>query len=146
MNPIDERNHQEVEEIIEEEEAQIKVSIKDRAADVVSEFGGSWTFIILFILFFFTWIAVNLTVYRFDNYPFILLNLILSCIAVFQAPFILMTQNRMADIDRKRAENDYKVGLLAEIEIRDLHAKMDKIIQGLSHEPSRREKPLETAD
>lgn len=103
-------------------------TFKERAADVVSEFGGSWTFVIMFISFFGGWIAFNLVMYTFDSYPFILLNLILSCIAVFQAPFILMSQNRAADIDRKRAEEDYKVDLETQLEIQELHSKIDLLL------------------
>ncbi len=117
----------EVEQIIKKEETEDRPTLSERAADVVSTFGGSWYFIIIFLLFFGGWITFNLVVFSFDSYPFILLNLILSCIAVFQAPFILMTQNRLSDIDRKRAENDYKVDLKNAIEIELLHKKIDEI-------------------
>lgn len=117
-----------IEEIIKKEESQIHPSLKERAADVVSEFGGSWTFIIVFMLFCGTWVAYNLVGRSFDVYPFILLNLILSCISVFQAPFILMSQNRQSDIDRKRSENDYKVDLKTGLEIEEIHADIERIL------------------
>jgi uncharacterized membrane protein len=125
----------EVEKIIEKEETDTRPTFSERAADVVSEFGGSWAFIIFFLLFFGGWIAFNVVVFAFDEYPFILLNLILSCIAVFQAPFILMTQNRLSDIDRKRAENDYKVDLNNQIEIELIHKKIDEILLKLNNNP-----------
>ncbi len=117
-----------IEVILRLEEASIHASLKERAADVVSKFGGSWSFIIVFMLFCGAWCAFNLVCYAFDSFPFILLNLILSCISVFQAPFILMSQNRMADIDRKRAENDYKINLRSELEIEEIHADIEKIL------------------
>ena len=107
------------------------VSVGDRVADKVAEFGGSWTFIISFILFLIVWIAVNifwLNNKGFDPYPFILLNLILSCVAALQAPVIMMSQNRQEDKDRERARNDYMVNLKAELEIRELHEKIDHLI------------------
>ncbi len=107
-------------------------SFKEKAADNVAKFGGSWIFIILFSVFFIGWIVLNVFIIHADTYPFILLNLILSCLAVFQAPFILMSQNRKSDIDRKRAENDYKVDLINQIKINELHAKMDIIIEKIT--------------
>ncbi|MGB3106890.1 MULTISPECIES: DUF1003 domain-containing protein [Sphingobacterium] len=107
------------------------VSVGDRVADKVAEFGGSWTFIISFILFLIVWIAANifwLNNKGFDPYPFILLNLILSCVAALQAPVIMMSQNRQEDKDRERARNDYMVNLKAELEIRELHEKIDHLI------------------
>lgn len=129
---IEKKIEKKIEEIIEDEEKQTIPTLKERAADVVSEFGGSWTFIILFMLFFVGWITFNVFIFYFDTYPFILLNLILSCIAVFQAPFILMSQNRMAQIDRQRVENDYKVNLHTELELQIIHDKIDKILDELS--------------
>lgn len=108
-----------------------KPTFKEETADIVAEFGGSWSFILGFSIFFITWIALNVYWLHFDEYPFILLNLILSCLAVFQAPFILMSQNRMADIDRKRDERAYKVALKAELEIKMLDEKLDKIMNQL---------------
>ncbi|HKR03264.1 MAG TPA: DUF1003 domain-containing protein [Bacteroidia bacterium] len=108
-----------------------KLSLSDRLADRVAEFGGSWRFIIFFLVVMALWICVNVYLLKenkFDPYPFILLNLILSCIAALQAPVIMMSQNRKEDKDRKRAENDYLINLKAEIEIRNLHQKMDLLI------------------
>ena len=95
-------------------------------------FGGSWKFIILFGVILAVWIFYNSTVannIRFDPYPFILMNLILSCIAALQAPIIMMSQNRQEEKDRKRAENDYLINLKAEIEIRNLHQKINLLME-----------------
>ena len=100
----------------------------ERAADTVASFGGSWSFIGTFSLIIVLWMAVNvvgLISRPFDPYPFILLNLVLSCLAAFQAPIIMMSQRRQEDKDRQRAENDYMVNLRAELEIRQLHEKID---------------------
>ncbi len=100
-----------------------------RAADVVAAFGGSWPFILIFCLLIGAWIALNvsgLLIGPFDPYPFILLNLMLSCVAALQAPVIMMSQRRQEAKDRLRAENDYKVNLKAELEIRHLHEKIDR--------------------
>ncbi len=100
----------------------------DRMADKVADFGGSWAFIITFSLVLMGWVAVNswvLLAHPFDPYPFILLNLMLSCLAAFQAPIIMMSQGRKEDRDRLRAENDYQVNLKAELEIRQLREKID---------------------
>lgn len=108
-----------------------KLTAGEKLADQVASFGGSWTFIIIFFSFLLTWIAVNIWWFRnrgFDPYPFILLNLILSCIAAIQAPIIMMSQNRQEAKDRKRAEHDYKVNLKAEVEIRLLHEKIDHML------------------
>ncbi|MFA5329884.1 MAG: DUF1003 domain-containing protein [Prolixibacteraceae bacterium] len=102
-----------------------------RVADHVASFGGSWTFIISFGIFLAIWILVNiywLSNKGFDPYPFILLNLILSCIAAMQAPVIMMSQNRQEVKDRERAKNDYMVNLKSELEIRMLHEKIDHLI------------------
>lgn len=99
-----------------------------RLADKVAGFGGSWKFIIIFIVVLISWILLNalfLLNKGFDPYPYILLNLILSCTAALQAPVIMMSQNRKEVKDRKRAENDYLINLKAEIEIRNLHQKLD---------------------
>ena len=99
-----------------------------RAADLVASFGGSWTFILLFLLVLVIWMAINASRFlgaNFDPYPFILLNLVLSCVAAIQAPIIMMSQRRTEAKDRMRAENDYKVNLKAELEIRHLHEKFD---------------------
>lgn len=102
-----------------------------KIADKVAEFGGSWTFIISFMCFLVLWIFANVFLLLnkgFDPYPFILLNLILSCIAALQAPVIMMSQNRQEEKDRKRAKNDYMVNLKSELEIRLLHEKIDHLI------------------
>lgn len=100
----------------------------EKAADAVASFGGSWTFIVSFGLFLALWIMTNIWFLRaaaFDPYPFILLNLLLSCIAALQAPVIMMSQRRQEQKDRQRAENDYMINLRAELEIRNLHEKID---------------------
>ncbi|MDR6754885.1 putative membrane protein [Mycoplana sp. BE70] len=99
-----------------------------RAADNVAAFGGSWTFIIAFCLVLVGWMTINVTgllVGGFDPYPFILLNLVLSCVAAFQAPVIMMSQKRQEAKDRRRSENDYMINLRAELEIRQLHDMID---------------------
>ncbi|MCL9809698.1 DUF1003 domain-containing protein [Flavobacterium luminosum] len=102
-----------------------------RVADKVAEFGGSWTFIISFVVFLILWIITNvffLLNKGFDPFPFILLNLILSCIAALQAPVIMMSQNRQEEKDRERAKNDYMINIKSELEIRMLHEKIDHLI------------------
>lgn len=102
-----------------------------RLADKVATFGGSWTFILIFGGILVTWITTNsvgIFFQPFDVYPFILLNLVLSCLAAVQAPVIMMSQNRQEAKDRMRAENDYRVNLKAELEIRHLHAKLDLLL------------------
>jgi uncharacterized membrane protein len=114
-----------------DEEMQGKRSLGDRVADSIAEFGGSWTFIISFFSFLLVWMAINIWVLStkpFDPYPFILLNLILSCLAAIQAPIIMMSQNRQELKDRSRNEHDYQVNLKAELEIRILHEKIDHLI------------------
>lgn len=111
--------------------ASVATSVGERIADKVAEFGGSWTFIISFVVFLLIWIAANAYWFNnkgFDPYPFILLNLILSCVAAFQAPVIMMSQNRQEAKDRERARNDYLINLKAELEIRELHEKIDHLI------------------
>lgn len=100
----------------------------DRMADRVAAFGGSWAFILSFMALLVVWMALNVTgwLFRpFDAYPFILLNLVLSCVAAFQAPIIMMSQRRQEAKDRLRAQNDYVINLKSELEIRQLHDKMD---------------------
>ncbi|WEK35106.1 MAG: DUF1003 domain-containing protein [Candidatus Pseudobacter hemicellulosilyticus] len=112
--------------------SQEKLSTGQRLADKVARFGGSWKFILSFAGILLVWIIINLNLPaadRFDPFPFILLNLVLSCLAAIQAPIIMMSQNRTEEKDRKRNENDYIVNLKAEIEIRTLHQKMDLLIQ-----------------
>jgi uncharacterized membrane protein len=106
----------------------------ERLADRIASFGGSWSFLILFGLFLAIWILANSLVLYWrpvDPYPFILLNLVLSCLAAVQAPIIMMSQNRQEARDRSRAEHDYQVNLKAELEIRHLHEKLDHL---LSHQ------------
>lgn len=106
-------------------------SFGDKLADKVAAFGGSWNFIILFMVILVVWMLINAFLFHnkgFDPYPFILLNLILSCVAALQAPVIMMSQNRQEAKDRERAEHDYKVNLKAEVEIRMLHEKLDHIL------------------
>jgi uncharacterized membrane protein len=108
-----------------------KSTLGQRIADKIALFGGSWKFIISFALVLLSWILVNsylLLRKPFDPYPFILLNLMLSCLAAIQAPVIMMSQNRQEVKDRARAQNDYQVNLKAEIEIRQLHEKIDHIL------------------
>ena len=108
-----------------------KNTLGERLADKIARFGGSWKFIIIFVSVLFIWIAINSYLFfthPFDPYPFILLNLILSFIAALQAPVIMMSQNRQEQKDRKRAEDDYVINLKAEIEIRDLHQKVDLLM------------------
>lgn len=103
-----------------------------KISDRVALFGGSWTFIISFFVILFIWILFNtmaLNKYEFDPYPFILMNLILSCIAALQAPIIMMSQNRKEEKDRKRSENDYLINLKAELEVRGLHQKIDLLLE-----------------
>lgn len=104
------------------------LSSGQKISDKVARFGGSWKFIILFGIILAVWIGVNVVVldkYQFDPYPFILMNLILSCIAALQAPVIMMSQNRQEEKDRMRAENDYLINLKSEMQIRSLQQKMD---------------------
>jgi uncharacterized membrane protein len=103
-------------------------SLGDRMADRVARFGGSWAFILIFAGILISWMTLNsihLLTQSFDPYPFILLNLVLSSIAAFQAPIIMMSQRRQETKDRLRADNDYRVNLKAELEIRQLHEKLD---------------------
>jgi uncharacterized membrane protein len=101
-------------------------------SDKVALFGGSWKFIGSFFAVLIIWIVFNVLaigVYKFDPYPFILMNLILSCIAALQAPIIMMSQNRQAEKDRKRSENDYLINLKAEMQIRSLNQKIDLLLE-----------------
>lgn len=101
----------------------------DKVADKLTEGAGSWSFIIGFTLFLILWILLNLYAFKnVDPYPFILLNLVLSCVAALQAPIIMMSQNRAAKKDSMRSQNDYKTDLKSELILEDLHDKMEKII------------------
>lgn len=114
-----------------EPEIESQLTTGQKMADKIAEFGGSWTFIIFFFTFLLIWMFVNIWVLAtrpFDPYPFILLNLILSCLAAIQAPIIMMSQNRKEQKDRARSVNDYQVNLKAELEIRLLHEKLDHLI------------------
>lgn len=109
-----------------------KESFGQIIADKIAHLGGSWSFIISFIILLIAWIGYNLWLPdSIDPYPFILLNLILSCIAAIQAPIIMMSQNRQEQKDRQQNENDYKVNLKTEIIIQDLHNKLDLILEEL---------------
>ena len=107
-----------------------KYTLGQRAADAIAKFAGSWAFIFSFTGVLVLWMVVNtlLAANAFDSYPFILLNLVLSCVAAIQAPLIMMSQNRQEEKDRRRAENDYKVNLKTEIMIEDLHDKVNAIL------------------
>ncbi|KAA2245618.1 DUF1003 domain-containing protein [Chitinophaga agrisoli] len=125
------RDHETLTDKLEESAEATPLSTGQRLADKIADFGGSWTFIIIFMVFILLWMALNvfwLINKGFDPYPFILLNLILSCIASLQAPLIMMSQNRQEEKDRQRAKNDYMINLKSELEVRILHEKMDHLI------------------
>jgi uncharacterized membrane protein len=109
---------------------EVNPPFSSKVADVVASFGGSWKFILSFALFMILWMVVNVYFLTepFDNFPFILLNLILSTLAALQAPVIMMSQNRKEEKDRQRSMNDYLINLKAEIEIRNVHEKLDLLI------------------
>ncbi|MCW8960781.1 MAG: DUF1003 domain-containing protein [Psychromonas sp.] len=107
------------------------LKLGEKIADKFAAYGGSWRFIITFFIILIIWIAINSIVLLsrpFDPYPFILLNLVLSCIAAIQAPVIMMSQNRQESKDRARSEHDYQINLKAELEIRNLHQKIDHLL------------------
>lgn len=108
-----------------------RLSLGQKASDAVAKFAGSWAFIFSFIAVMVIWMVLNVVLASkaFDAYPFILLNLVLSCIAAVQAPLIMMSQNRQEAKDRERAENDYKVNLKSELILDDLHKKLDEVIE-----------------
>ena len=115
-----------IEDILDEE-----ITFGDRLSDKVASFGGSWKFIIAFFSFMAFWIVLNVVLLHdkvFDPYPFILLNLLLSCLASIQAPLIMMSQNRVEAKDRARSEHDYKINLKSELEIQLLHKKIDHLL------------------
>lgn len=107
-----------------------KYTLGQRAADTIAKFAGSWAFIFSFVGVLVIWMVINIILASnaFDPYPFILLNLVLSCVAAIQAPLIMMSQNRQEEKDRHRAENDYKVNLKTEIMIEDLYDKVNAIL------------------
>lgn len=113
-----------------------KYTLGQRAADAIAKFAGSWAFIFSFTAVLALWMIANvlLALKAFDPYPFILLNLVLSCVAAIQAPLIMMSQNRQEEKDRKRAENDYKVNLKTEIMIEDLYDKVNAILARMEAE------------
>lgn len=107
-----------------------QLTFGERLADRVASFGGSWAFILIFTAFLIVWMIFNTLVLgsqAFDPYPYILLNLVLSCLAALQAPVIMMSQNRAAEIDRMHAKNDYEVNVKAELEILQLHEKINEL-------------------
>jgi CRP/FNR family transcriptional regulator, cyclic AMP receptor protein len=125
--------------VVEEE----RMTFGQRVADKVASFGGSWTFILIFGAVIVVWMAVNTALLRqkaFDPFPYILLNLVLSCLAAIQAPVIMMSQNRQAAKDRLQADSDYDVNLKAELEISHLHKKVDRIYELMHAAVSRQEK------
>ena len=108
------------------------MTVGQKVSDKVARFGGSWSFIITFMVILIVWIAFNATlpkVDQFDPFPFILMNLILSCIAALQAPIIMMSQNRQEEKDRKQNVNDYMINMKAEMEIKALHQKIDLLLE-----------------
>ncbi|AFK87399.1 MULTISPECIES: DUF1003 domain-containing protein [Thermoanaerobacterium] len=113
------------------EEHKDSLTFGDRMADKLADYAGSWSFIFTFGFLLIVWMVINSVAFikHFDPYPFILLNLVLSCLAAIQAPIIMMSQNRQEAKDRLRAQNDYEVNLKAELIIEDLHTKADKIIE-----------------
>ena len=112
-----------------------KYTLGQRAADAIAKFAGSWAFIFSFTGVLLLWMVVNtiLAADAFDPFPFILLNLVLSCVAAIQAPLIMMSQNRQEAKDRQRAENDYLVNLKNELIIDDLHKKLDRVLENEKH-------------
>ena len=113
-----------------DKESDLNRSFGDYLADKITEIAGSWPFIIGLVIFLLLWIILNIFILtNADPYPFILLNLLLSCIAAFQAPIIMMSQNREAKKDRLRSSNDYKTDLKSELILEDLHNKMSQIIK-----------------
>ena len=115
---------------ISESPATEKYTLGQRSADAIARFAGSWAFIFAFTGVLILWMVINtiLAADAFDPFPFILLNLVLSCVAAIQAPLIMMSQNRQEEKDRRRAENDYKVNLKTEIMIEDLYDKVNAIL------------------
>lgn len=108
-----------------------KITFGQRASDKLAEFAGSWFFIIAFTLFLLIWVLINVYFLKnpFDPYPFIMLNLVLSCVAAIQAPLIMMSQKRQEQKDRERAEDDFKINLKCEIILENLHRKLDELLE-----------------
>jgi len=114
-----------------QDEIEATLTTGQKLADKIAVFGGSWTFIITFFSFILVWISINIWILAtrpFDAFPFILLNLILSCLAAIQAPIIMMSQNRQEQKDRQRGEHDYKINLKAELEIKLLSEEIDHLL------------------
>lgn len=114
-----------------QDEIEATLTTGQKLADKIAIFGGSWTFIITFFSFILVWMSINIWILAtrpFDPFPFILLNLILSCLAAIQAPIIMMSQNRQEQKDRQRGEHDYKINLKAELEIKLLSEKIDHLL------------------
>ncbi len=114
-----------------DKENDAKMTFGDKVADKISEVAGSWTFIILFCIFLIAWIVLNLFFWKdsVDPYPFILLNLLLSCLAALQAPIIMMSQNRQSKKDTIRNKNDYRTDLKSELILEQLHDRLDMVIE-----------------
>lgn len=138
---LDDKSEAELMELLFDEPIAIDVdkmaseseTLGDKIADKVTEICGSWTFIITFVIALIAWMGINVYLYNkngssFDAYPFILLNLVLSCVAALQAPIIMMSQNRSAKKDTLRGKNDYKTDLKSELILEELHDEMTKII------------------
>lgn len=108
-----------------------KITFGQRASDKLAEFAGSWFFIIAFTMFLIIWVLINVYFLKnpFDPYPFIMLNLVLSCVAAIQAPLIMMSQKRQEQKDRERAEDDFKINLKCEIILENLHRKLDELLE-----------------
>jgi len=132
MNKL--KDHETLTEKLQEDIQNTPLTFGQRLADKIADFGGSWTFIILFMVFIIIWMGINILWLRnkaFDPYPFILLNLMLSCLAALQAPLIMMSQNRQEEKDRQRARNDYMINLKSELEVRLLNEKIDHLVMKL---------------
>jgi len=141
---IDEKDEEELLDLLVDQPISIDVdkqemstmTFGDRLADKISEITGSWMFILLFVLFLVFWIVLNVSILaegsKIDPYPFILLNLLLSCIAALQAPIIMMSQNRQAAKDSLRNQNDYRTDLKSELILEELHDKMEEILKNQS--------------
>ena len=131
-----EKNYQELRDMLVDEPIAINVdkeekrSIGEKLSDSITRLAGSWTFIIIFCLFLFVWMMLNTFVFSgIDDYPFILLNLVLSCIAAIQAPIIMMSQNREAKKESLKSTNDYKTNIKSELILEELHDKMEEILK-----------------
>ena len=114
-----------------DKEEKNQLTFGEKMADKLSEIAGSWTFIIIFSIFLITWVIINTVILKdkqIDPYPFILLNLVLSCLSAIQAPIIMMSQNRASKKDSMRNQNDYKIDLKSELILEDLHNKVEKLI------------------